>query len=258
MRHRMNWNINVVKIGGSAFDRGPEVISLLADEIKKLSKEYKFILTVGGGDPLIWYRKFNSYLPGVPPSSYVLTLNSEILRRFLEKRNCKSKVISSYDSENIRSSLLGGYLPIVPYINIESLRIANNEKFPPDEADVFTLLIAEEFTAEKCIFIKDAYGFCSNDPNAPVYKDLRPVILDSPYKLDEEIKDTTKLYLYRNIGISEAKKLINNDHLVAKACISLFQKAHNVQYIYIIDAKAPEQLKKLLSGVEVGTKFYKE
>lgn len=242
-------NINVVKIGGSVFEKGLDVISRLANEINKVSQKHDFIITVGSGESP-HHRTHNDPLG-------ILIRNSNVLRSFLTESGSRSKVIVPGGSDIIRFALQDGYLPIVPFVNVKSLELSYRDDFPPAKSDVNTLLIAEEFNANRCILIKDTYGICSNDPNDPMYRDLPVITLDRPRRLDEEVRDTSKLYLYRNVSISEIKIATENDHLVERMCLELLRKTSRIKCIYIIDAKEPEQLEKLLSGLEVGSKLRK-
>ena len=250
----INLNLSVVKIGGSCFDTTNKAICQIADQLLIIHKNFPLILNVGGGELLsVCLRKIKKYERSGSLTSltiHAMNFNCYLLSLLLKYEAVR--VIESGRKDDISESLSSGYLPIVPFAKNETFRSLNKQFFP-NQSDMTTALLAEEFQAKRCVFVKNLPGICSRDPNSREKIAKRFVTIDKPININEEKNDTT-IYIYKTITIDEVVGVISKDHVIEKKCIEFIRESKHLKEIFFVSGRNSAIL-ELFEGKNIGTRL---
>jgi molybdenum storage protein len=95
-------------------------------------------------------------------------------------------------------------------------------------------LLAEVMGAERCVLIKDEQGLYTADPK----------------------KDPAAKFI-PEIEVNELLALDLNDLAIERTMLESLQTARSVREVFIINGLKPENIRRALSGENVGTRIYK-
>lgn len=245
---RMHPDINVLKIGGqSIMDRGAKALLPILDELVKAKDNYKILLMTGGGT-----RARHVYNIGVDlgmPTGVLSKLgdkvswqNAEMLSVLLSKHG-GVKIGHSDNLEQLTMFCRLGYLPITtgipPYGFFE--HPAEYGSIPPHRTDCGAFLLAENIGARSLIYLKDEQGLFEKDPK----------------KVPEA--ERKKLRFFDRISVSELLELDQDDLIIERPILNMFQNAKCLKELQVIDAlNHPEHIHDALAKKHVGTIIYKD
>jgi molybdenum storage protein len=229
-------DINVIKIGGhGAIDYGREVMQPLCEEIGVLSAKHKILVVTGGGGRVRHIMDLGMDL-GMPTgvlaelSAKISEQNAIMVSILLSKYN--GTRIHTGDLLELPMLLKLGILPVIhgtpPYGLYE--HPARADSIPPHRTDTGAFLVAEVLGARSCIIGKNVDGLYTEDPR------VNP---------DAE--------LIRDITAKELIKMDLEDMVIEPMVVELLERAVHIREVRIINCHTPGNIKKAISGKNIGT-----
>ncbi len=232
-------DVTVVKIGGqSIMDRGRAAVYPLVEELARLMKKRRLIITVGGGT-----RSRHAYALavelGMPPGvlaklgTSVSRQNARMLQLLLAPHG--GVYIPKETFDIIGLYLNTGCTPIIsgmpPYEYWEEP--PTKGQIPECRTDVGTFLIGEVLGAKNVIFVKDEDGLYTDDPK----------------------KNPAATFIPR-ISVDELVKMNLPDLVVERKVLELMKNAIHIKSIRIVNGLVRGNLTLALENKNVGTLIY--
>lgn len=229
-------DVTVLKIGGQSIcDRGAVALPGIAGEIAECSKDYKMLVTTGGGTRSRHIYNIALEL-GMPTgivakfASSISEQNALLVATLLADRGgiCieQDQVVelSLYYQQNI--------IPVMPamppydYFAIPS----DNRRIPIHRTDVGTIILADLIGAKQCLFVKDEKGLHTDDPKKNPDAEFIP-----------------------EITTSELKKMDLDDLIIERPCLDILENSEVINEIQIINGMEPGHFTRAMKGEHVGT-----
>jgi molybdenum storage protein len=234
-------DVTLVSVGGhSIFDRGRDAILPLAETIAKLRSKHKFILGVGGGTRVRHTLSVALDL-GLPTGGIAQLVgameeaNAVFLNALLAKHG--SIVMQREHFWELPLYLESGMLPIVisipPYHFWEPP--PEDGPLPAHGSDFGLFIHAEVLGMKSMIFVKDEDGLYDRDP-----------------------KKHSDAKLIERTTLRELTASMPAETILDRALFAVWQHAHHIERVQVVNGLKPDQLRRALAGEDVGTVITKE
>lgn len=230
-------DVNLIAVGGrSIFDRGAEAILPLVEMIASLKGKHKMVLGVGGGARARHTLAIGLDL-GLPIGGLARIVgsveenNRDILQFLLAPHGGITFIKDHF--QDMQLFLNNGMIPVCigqPPYHFWEPPSQDTSGIPENGPDVGLYQMAEVVGAQRFILVKDVDGVYTDNPrrnpSATLIKDI-----------------TAKELLERNLP----------DLPVERELLRTLENARSLREVYVINGLKPENLKRVLSGENVGT-----
>lgn len=239
-QQRLFPDVDIIKIGGQSIcDRGIRALPPIIKEIGENKKDYKMLVTTGGGT-----RSRHIYSIGLElgmPTGIIAKFGSSISE---QNALLVSTLLSPWGGikighdEVIKLStyFTQGCIPVMhgmpPYDYFAMP--AKGWRIPIHRTDVGTIILADLIGAKSCIYVKDEEGLYTDDP-----------------------KKNPEAEFISEISASELLARDFDDLIIERPCLEVLQNSEVIDKIQIINGQKEGNITRALKGEHVGTIIYK-